>query len=70
MLKDLKTWFDSNMLFLNLNKTGFMHFQCSRKKIIDALKINFQSPELSNWQSTKCLGVIFDEYFTWIPHCK
>lgn len=70
MLRDLKTWFDNNLLHLNINKTGFIYFHNVQFRDFDQIELNIDSKSLNRLESFVSLGLTFDEHLTWRPHCK
>ena len=69
-LKDLCTWFKSNKLSLNTNKTFYMIFHRSRIKCDtdSTLDIIMDNSILRKTSSLKYLGVIVDQKLNWIEH--
>ena len=71
-LNNLHNWVLANQLSLNVLKTEYMYFasDCNRSNIgafaIDALKIDEQT--ITRVQSTKSLGVVFDQRLVWEEH--
>lgn len=68
-LSEIYTWFCSNKLYLNLNKTTYMTLSTAQKKIHipeDTIKIGNTS--IIRSQSAKFLGVHIDEHLTWKTH--
>ena len=67
----INTWFKTNKLSLNANKTKYVFFHKARKKknlpiTFPILKIN--DTEIKREQSIKFLGVMIDENLTWRNH--
>ena len=65
-LNILKTWFDTNKLSLNLNKTKFIIF--GTRKIKTQVKTRVNCTELERVNENKFLGVIIDDKLCWKPH--
>ena len=69
-LKDLCTWFKSNKLFLNTNKTFYIIFHWSRIKCDSrsTLDIIMDNSILRKTSSLKYLGAIVDQKLNLIEH--
>ena len=69
-LKDLCSWFKSNKLSLNTNKTFYMIFHRSRIKCDtdSTLEIIMDNGILTKTSCLKYLGVIVDQKLNWIEH--
>ena len=70
VLKDLCSWFKSNKLSLNTNKTFYKIFHRSRIKCDtdSTLEIIMDNNSLTKTSCLKCLGVIVDQKLNWIEH--
>ena len=65
----LNSWFDSNKLTLNANKSSFTIFKSCRKRITNIPdSINFFNYKIERKSSIKFLGIILDEHLTWNHH--
>ena len=65
----LSSWFNANKLTLHPDKTKFVFFHPSRKKIsLDDIHININSTPISRVTSTTFLGIIIHENLSWKPH--
>ena len=69
-ITNLNTWFKSNKLSLNLNKTNYMIFgtQNKTKQLNDQLKISINDTEIRQINATKFLGITIDQNLTWKNH--
>ena len=68
-LSEIDTWFCSNRLFLNLNKTKFMIIspqQTTIKK--DLTQLSIRDNPIDRTSSHKFLGLHIDEHLTWKTH--
>jgi hypothetical protein len=63
----LNTWFENNMLTFNYNETHFMQFACKPNNNI-SLSINYNNNHISDTQSIKFLGLMFESNLTWRIH--
>ena len=67
----VSTWLKVNKLTLHPDKTKFILFHPSRKKLdLNDLNINIDHNSIARVQSTKFLGIIIHENFSWQPHIK
>ena len=64
----LNSWFNSNKLTLNTNKSSFTIFKSSRKRINLPKSIEFLNFKIERTSSIKFLGIILDEHLTWDQH--
>jgi len=67
-LQHIKSWVDANKLSLNVDKTCFMLFSSSRKKVNKDLVIRLDGKTIQRVESTQFLGVIIDSNLTWKKH--
>ena len=68
-LPKLSTWFKSNMLSLNLQKTNFIYFKHPRKQPIGHhFEIKIDNTILEMKTHTKFLGVFINENLNWSNH--
>ena len=65
-LSTIWTWFECNMLKLNLQKTGFQVFSKSKNLVEPSLEIN--GTPLTKMEEVKFLGVIVDSNLSFKPH--
>jgi hypothetical protein len=63
----LTTWFKTNKLSLNINKTNYMLFSL-REAHSSNTKISIDNQYLQQVTSSKFLGVTVDEHLTWKTH--
>ncbi len=67
-ISQLKKWFDSNKLSLNLTKTKIMLFgNCNRSEHI---QVQIEGVNLERVYENKFLGVIIDDRICWKPHIR
>ena len=64
----LITWFQYNLLTINVSKTNYMIFSAKNKKIPDCPMLYINKQSLSRVESEKYLGLILDSQITWKPH--
>jgi len=67
IMTEITSWFQSNLLSLNYNKTHFMQFQ-TKKQIEGEIQILPPNSINSNINSTKFLGVIINNSLSWKDH--
>ena len=63
----LNSWFKSNLLLLNLEKTYFLQFLTKNTNATD-LHISYKNRRISSIHSTKFLGLVIDNNLSW--HCR
>ena len=63
----LKTWFHSNLLVLNLEKTHFLQFQTKNSNDTQLERIH-DNIQTSTTEETKFLGLIINNKLTWQSH--
>ena len=66
-LTSLITWFNSNLLTLNLNKTHYIEFKTKNYYQVQT-KVQYEHKDISNSTETKFLGLIIDETLSWNQH--
>jgi hypothetical protein len=66
-LKDIDTWFNANLLALNLNKSQYIDFHSRNYSNITS-KIADDQIKLIKATETKFLGLIIDDTLTWKQH--
>ena len=64
----LCNWLKANKLSLNVNKTHYMIFSPTRKKIHVSINLTIDNNAIEKVKQTKFLGVILDDELTWKPH--
>ena len=70
-LANLSTWFTSNKLSVNINKSCYILFKTKNKKIDNSsLNILLNGTLLPQVKFTKFLGVLIDENLTWSNHIE
>ena len=62
-------WFQSDMLFLNYDKTYLMQFLTKKNKEID-IQVSVANKHITNISSTKFLGLTIDTHMSWKEHIK
>ena len=67
IFQGIKTWFSTNLLSLNTDKTHFMQFVTKNSSLID-LYITHENKKIANIFNTKFLGITQDNTLTWNPH--
>jgi len=66
-LTSLITWFNSNLLTFNLNKTHYIEFKTKNYYQVQT-KVQYEHKDISNSTETKFLGLIIDETLSWNQH--
>jgi hypothetical protein len=66
----LVTWLQANKLSLNIKKTNFMVFRPRNCRSLSSIDIKINGISINEEQSTKFLGVIIDNKFTWKQHIQ
>ena len=61
-LSEINSWFKANLLFLNINKTCFLHFK-NNNNIDNTLTINYMNETITNVPSVRFLGLLVDDTF-------
>ena len=64
----LNSWFNSNKLTLNANKSSFTIFKSINKHIYLPKSIEFLNFKIERTASIKFLGIILDQHLTWEQH--
>jgi len=67
--RNIISWFNSNLLILNFNKTHYMEFRTKNYYQIKT-KVKYEHKNISNSTDTKFLGLIIDEAFHFISFIK
>ena len=67
-LPKISSWFKSNRLSLNLQKTHFINFKGSRVLIDNAGRIEIDGIIIEEKKAVTFLGVVINEYLTWDDH--
>jgi hypothetical protein len=63
----LNKWFDYNLLFLNYEKTQYVHFTL-KGTVLHEVSIGYNNNFISNSTNTKFLGVIIENTLSWKAH--
>ena len=69
ILFEINRWFQSNLLFLNHDKTYFMQLLTKKNKEID-MQVSFANKHISNIHSTKFLFSTIDTSMSWKDQIK
>ena len=65
--QDIKGWFSTNLLSLNIDKTHFMQFVTKNSSLID-LYITHENKKVADICNTKFIGITQDNTLTWKTH--
>ena len=66
-LKGITDWLNANRISLNANKTEFVIFRSSRKKVDSIINIKLNGKRLYPSTHIKYFGVLLDENLSWKP---
>ena len=66
----VNSWYHSNKLILNINKTMYVTFGNRNDSLPQNLTIHLDNHLLNRVQSTSYMGVIFDQNIKWKEHVK
>jgi hypothetical protein len=66
-LYNIISWFNSNLLVLNLNKTHYVEFRTKNYYEVKT-KVTYDHINISNSTETKFWGLIIDETLSWNQH--
>ena len=66
-LRGTISWFNSNLLTLNFNKTHYVEFRTKNYYRVETT-VKCEHKDVSNSTETKFLGLIFDETLSWNQH--
>lgn len=69
-LNILNTWFQHNLLTINVSKTNYMIFKTRNKKITNSIPLYINNEQLKRVETEKYLGLTLDTELTWKPHIK
>jgi len=61
------SWFNSNLLILNCNKTHYMEFRIKNYYQVKT-EVKYEHKNISNSTDTKFLELIIDETLSWNQH--
>jgi hypothetical protein len=64
---DINSWFVSNMLYLNIDKTQFIQFLTKNCKLTD-LSVSYENKHSIKVQKVKILGLTIDNYVMEFPY--
>ena len=69
-LNYIAKWFSANKLTLKINKTKYIMFASSKKRILvnDSLKLYFYQKPIKRVESISFSGIILHETLSWKPH--
>jgi exonuclease III len=72
LIEDISTWFKSNLLTLNLDKTQYLEFTpvkgLNRKEAAEIEDDHIFNSTLNTVENIKFLGITVDETLSWQPH--
>jgi hypothetical protein len=63
----LNSWFESNLLSLNFDKTKFVHFKMRNTPVLTT-NISYKSNSIFSMNNTKFLGLIIETNLSWRTH--
>ena len=66
--KILKKWLESNRLVLNIDKTNFVLFHSSGKKLTEFITIKIEKKKIRQENHVCFLGVLLDSTLSWKTH--
>ena len=67
-LNAIETWFNANMLSININKTSYVIFHPKNKPIPTHKNISMGRKNINRLTAVKFLGVTIDEQLNWKSH--
>ena len=67
-LNKLVAWLNANKLSLNIDKTQYMIFRTSNRKLIKPTKLEINDNAIKQVSSTTFLGVTIDNKLNWAEH--
>ena len=67
-LKSISKWLRANRLSLNVEKTNFVIFHSSRRKLDKHVILKLDDSRLTEAKSVKYLGILIDSNLTWKTH--
>ena len=67
-IESIVSWLNANKMSLNVDKTHFMVFKPSKKKVLSNIEIKINNSNILEVDNTKFLGVIIDSKLTWKDH--
>ena len=67
-LKKVHTWLCANKLSLNIDKTNFVIFHPSQKKITKSICLRINKKSINQKDSIKCLRIIIGSHLNWKEH--
>ena len=67
-LRKIKRWLESNRLALNIDKTNFLLFHSSSKKITKFITIKIGRKKIKQENHVRFLGVLLDSILSWKTH--
>jgi hypothetical protein len=65
ILQHIQKWFNTNLIFLNWEKTNFMHFATKNNSLNN---IMYKDKKLTTVDSIKFLGLTLDNSLSWKKH--
>ena len=67
-LLKIKSWLEINKLALSINKTNFVVFHSSRRKLPNDIQIRFGKTPVARARCVTILRVLMDEHLSWKFH--
>ena len=67
-LLNIDIWLRCNELSINVQKTNYVIFRPSQRKVNHSFSLSFGGQPLTQSSATKFLGVYLDEHLTWKYH--
>lgn len=64
----LNTWFQCNLLTINISKTNYIIFAAKNKKIPEFQPLKINNVAIQKVEKEKYLGLILDKNLNWKPH--
>jgi hypothetical protein len=68
-LHNIISWFNSNLLTLNFDKTHYVEFRTKNYYQVETI-VRYEHKDISNCTETKFLGLIIDETLPWNQHIE
>jgi hypothetical protein len=69
-LNTLHSWFQRNLLTINVSKTSYIIFKARNKKINHDISLSINDIQIKQSTEEKYLGLILDNELTWKPHIE
>jgi hypothetical protein len=68
-LHNIISWFNSNLLTLNFDKTHYVEFRSKNYYQVETI-VRYEQKDISNSTETEFLGLIIDETLSWNQHIE